>query len=517
MLTGANPGKHGIFDFIQPDTNGSFRLADARARSRHTFIDHAENNKIRAVSLLVPYTFPPNPETSSLVVSGLGTPSAESDFIRPHVYRDSILGEFPYLSKVDPTSGESIETLHSALHMHTLETARLSRFAMNETSDWGLIFTVFQATDLIPHFYSRYFDLEHPDYDQDEDVPQDYRNALLRIYEAVDPYLGECLDLVDESGGWVILVSDHGSAPLMGAIGKDAFLARWLEDNGYLVTSGEKGRRGREAKAAAGSLANRLLYLAKKYTPHGIRNAVNVVLGKKKKDITEKLTRIPFMEGIVWEQTRAFCAPGGYGVGLYINRAGDFPSGTVQPGAEYNSLRDRIKNELESIEIEGGVPLFNGVLARDEALWGPAVNLAPDLLLLWNEDIRIRKNNYVLSDGRTMDPPEVKSGSRLTWCGTHRMEGLFGLYGEGVVPGFRPEIPVNLTDILPIVNYLSGMPIPEDADGRIPDGIFDKEFLNQNKPVTGPPDEPVSPGGGIQTPDESEKMLELLEGLGYLN
>jgi predicted AlkP superfamily phosphohydrolase/phosphomutase len=517
MLTGVNPGKHGIFDFLQPDESGAFRVVDARFRRRKSFLDHAKSNDIRIVSLLVPYTFPPDPEANGLIVSGLGTPSAESDFIRPHGYRDVLLDEFPFLREVDPTKGESLETLHANLHRLTASTINLARKSMTDIPDWGIHFTVFQATDLIPHFYAKYFDPDHPDYDADDvDVPRDFRLALEKIYRLIDLWLGECMGIIERDGGWVMLVSDHGSQPLMGAIGKDAFLARWLEEHGYLEVSGAAGRAKKAAIAGAGSLANRLLFLAKRYTPHGIRDAVNRALGRRKAEMVDKLTAIPFMEDIIWEKTRVFCAPGGYGIGLYINREGDFPHGIVQKGAEYHRLRDEVKAGLESLEIADGIPLFNGVLTREEALWGPATSLAPDLILLWREDKRLRENDYRLTDGSRLDPPERKSESRLTWCGTHRMEGLFGIVGDGVRHGAVPVSIPNLADICPTIQLLSGVPIPSDLDGSIIREAFEDGYIDTHPPMTGPPEEAT---GHIDVPpqDESGKMIELLEGLGYLH
>jgi len=518
MMTGVNPGKHGVFDFIQPAADGSFRVVDASHRMRKTFIDHAERENIRVISVLVPYTFPPDENTNGLIISGLGTPSSESDFIRPHRIRDTVLSRFPFLREVDPTSEQSLATLHLRLRDHTEKTVDLTRFAMREFKDWGLAFTVFSATDLIPHFYSKFFDPDHPEYNPDEgEVPFEYRNALNQIYETINPFLGEALDIVERDGGWVILVSDHGSQPLVGSIGKDAFLTKWLEDNGYLQTGGEEGKSKQARKANAGSLANRLLYLAKKNTPHGIRNAFNVAFGKQKEAIAEKLSAIPFLDDIDWENTVAFCAPGGYGIGLYINRAGDFPHGCVEKGAEYHRVRDEIKANLEKLEIIEGAPLFSRVLTREEAVWGPSTGTAPDLFLLWREDPLLREQNYLLSDGTSLNPPEEREGTRLTWCGTHRMEGIFGIAGDGVKRGYEIAAPPNLADILPTINYISGLGIPPDVDGKIISEVFGEDFLNKVKPRTGPPEEKPAKGPGSMSDDESGKMIDLLEGLGYLN
>ncbi|MCX6646753.1 MAG: alkaline phosphatase family protein [bacterium] len=481
MLTGVNPGKHGVFDFLQPDSSGLFHISDASTRVRNSFLDHAIENNIRTINLLVPYTFPVSEKNNGLSISGLGTPSAESDFIRPHSYRDRLLHDFEFLRNIDPTRNESIETLHKKLLKLTEGAVDLGKFALNEFPDVGIFFVVFQATDLVPHFYSKYFDPSHPDFSDVSDIPNDFRDSLAGIYRAIDPFLGECMDHVEQDGGWVILVSDHGSGPLVGAIAKDAFIARWLEENGYLITSGDSGRTRQTAKAEMGSFANRLLYLAKKYTPHGIRNLFNRLMGESKEKIVGKITAIPFMEDIDWEKTRAFCAPGGYGVGLYINRDGDFPHGTVSTGAEYHKIRDEIRAGFESMQIVDGVPLFRKVIPREEALWGPEIRFAPDLFLLWREDPLLRINNYTLTNGMRLDPPEKKHGSGLTWCGTHKIEGLFGIFGENVMHGISLEKTPSLNDLLPTIHLLSDLAVPSDIDGSVISEAFDPEFIGRHK------------------------------------
>ena len=520
MLTGVNPGKHGVFDFLQPDSKGAFRISDADTRVRKSFLDHAGADNIRTISLLVPYTFPPNKNTNGLVVSGLGTPSAESDFIRPHKYRDILLEKFEFLRNIDPTRGEDINTLHKKLLDLTIGASDLGRFAFDELPDWGIFFIVFQATDLIPHFYSKYFDPDHPGYSETGDFPDEFRESLGRVYEAIDRFLGECLDLVQQDGGWVILVSDHGSGPLVGSIGKDAFIARWLEENGYLVTSGRNGKSRQAVKAELGSVANRLLYIVKKNTPHGMRDFFNRLMGRSKEKFVEKITAIPFLEDIDWAETRAFCAPGGYGVGLYINREGDFPEGIVLSGAEYFKVRDEIRAGFEAIQIEDGVLLFRKVIPREEALWGPQVKFAPDLFLLWREDPKILENDYTLTNGMKLDPPEKKRGSGLMWCGTHKIEGLFGISGENVNQGLSIQTPPLLTDIFPTIHLLADLPAPSDIDGRVISEAFDPDFVERKPLKYGPPGDGDAPGSDREpgkSPEESEKMIELLEGLGYLN
>ena len=518
MLTGANPGKHGIFDFIQPDSSGIFRMVDAGKRLRKTFLDRARDEGVKVIDILVPYTFPPHQDTTGLSVSGLGTPSFESDFIRPHNFRDKLLEKFPFLTNTDPTVGQSLDTFHERLLENTLGTIELAKYSMEQITDWGLLFAVFQATDLVPHFYSRFFDKCHPDYDpNDPNVPVAYRKALERIYCAIDEFLGDCFENIGRSGGHIIFVSDHGSQPLVGSVATDAFLLKWLEKNGFLRTGGSGGDTGKKIAARAGSIANRTVYFLKRNTPHGLRNLANRILGRKKDSIASALTAIPFLRNIDWTKTKAFCAPGGYGTGIYINRKGDFPNGIVSKGAEYHKIRDEIKSGLESLEIKPGLRLFSHIIYREEALWGPAVGLAPDLLLLKKEDRALKEADYRLTDGSRLDPPGRKSSSKLIWCGTHKIEGMFAIYGEGVRKNIRLESGCNLADIFPTIGLVSGIEIPSDIDGRAISGAFTEEFLRSHEVKFGPEEDYKNKTDSHVSDEDSQKLLDLLTGLGYLN
>ena len=168
--------------------------------------------------------------------------------------------------------------------------------------------------------------------------------------------------------------------------------------------------------------------------------------------------------------------------------------------------------------ISESIPLFKKVLFKDECVWGGWIENSPDLFLMWNEHSALKERNYVLMDGSRLDPPGIKGGSALTWCGTHRMEGLFGIFGDGVKVNSRIENPVNLADVMPTIHMISGLEIPSDVDGRPVISAFEDEYISSHPPIFGPPEDfdPSGKGQGISEED-SGKLLDLLQGLGYLN
>ena len=81
--------------------------------------------------------------------------------------------------------------------------------------------------------------------------------------------------------------------------------------------------------------------------------------------------------GIDWTRTKA------YAIGLnslYINLAGREKQGMVEEG-EKESLLNRIKQDLLSIEGQNGKPAIQRVVSREEALVGPYAQYGPDALI----------------------------------------------------------------------------------------------------------------------------------------
>ena len=70
---------------------------------------------------------------------------------------------------------------------------------------------------------------------------------------------------------------------------------------------------------------------------------------------------------IDWSNTVAYCPPS-IEQGIYLNVAGRDPAGVVQPGADYEVLREQIIFELKQLKIPGANQrLANVVQKREDA------------------------------------------------------------------------------------------------------------------------------------------------------
>src|SRR5215469_9262143 len=78
FMTGKNPGKHGIFNFLesQPGTYG-MRYANASSRRSPTFFRLLSDGGFSVGSMNTPFTYPPE-TLNGFQISGMDTPSEKS-------------------------------------------------------------------------------------------------------------------------------------------------------------------------------------------------------------------------------------------------------------------------------------------------------------------------------------------------------------------------------------------------------------------------------------------------------
>jgi predicted AlkP superfamily phosphohydrolase/phosphomutase len=86
-------------------------------------------------------------------------------------------------------------------------------------------------------------------------------------------------------------------------------------------------------------------------------------------------------EDIDWEATKAYAL--GHIGQIYINLRGRQPQGIVEPGPEYEELREKIKAELLDLVVPiTGEKAIERVYKREEIYWGENLEQTPDLLLI---------------------------------------------------------------------------------------------------------------------------------------
>ncbi len=227
FMTGKNPGKHGIFSFIQREL-GSYqrRIASPSAMKSETLWQILSAHEKRVGVLQVPMSS--YKHINGFMIPGFldhqeGEPQPESlqqDIVR-HFGNQIIPGDLEIevltQARSNPTlllkRIDEITDLNAEVSLHLLE-----------QESWDFFMTVFMGTDRIGHFFWKYADPSHPLF-----MKHDFSNRVKLYYERIDSILQRFLERVPPHT-LVMLVSDHGFCP----ISREIFLNNYLQQLGYL-------------------------------------------------------------------------------------------------------------------------------------------------------------------------------------------------------------------------------------------------------------------------------------------
>ncbi|MGD8239382.1 MAG: hypothetical protein PVH68_12565, partial [Armatimonadota bacterium] len=167
--------------------------------------------------------------------------------------------------------------------------------------------------------------------------------------------------------------------------------------------------------------------------------------------------------GTDWSRTRAF----GRGNYVWVNTRGRDPDGIVEPGAEFEEVRQLAINALAAAtDPATGRPLWNLVCRKeDAAMIGIGGDHAGDVFL-WSEQAPLPtcatreelQQRYADVDLGTWEQPRFGSGG-------HSADPFMVMAGPGLKRGHRRERAVWLNAFAPTLALACGIPVPADADG----------------------------------------------------
>jgi predicted AlkP superfamily phosphohydrolase/phosphomutase len=311
--------------------------------------------------------------------------------------------------------------------------------------------------------------------------------------------VGRLLDAAGaDSDTLVVVMSDHGFGPV-----HSFFLTNnWLASMGLL-----------RFKRTPWTVFKRLLF-SLGYTPlRMFRIAKALGLGKLRRKVRFQqqagLVNRVFLsfDDVDWARTQAFSI-GSFGQ-VYINLAGTYPQGIVQPGREYEELRDRITREALALrDPRTDELLVQRVYRREEIYSGPYTRRTPDLLVQPKGWEYMAFGHADFGSNRLVETIVGLSGH-------HRPDGVLILAGADVKSGTRLE-GANIMDLAPTILHALGLAVPEDLDGRVLDEAF-----NASSPLALPvahskanvyKDGASHPG---LSDEEMEEVQEKLRGWGY--
>jgi len=496
IITGMNPGKTGIFDFLyRREGTYAFPPVNASLRGGTTMWRYLSDAGYRVGVLNIPMSYPVE-AVNGFMISGWMTPYRATDYIHPPELAaelEQAIGEY----RIYPTetfAEHRRETFLKASN-ELLEMITRTALYLGETRPCDVYMPVHFDTDRILHQLWHYMDVDHPWRTDREDKEHFVRDYFARV----DASISRLLTLADEDT-LVMILSDHG----MGRANNFIVLNNWLLDTGLMRLKRDPWTRFKELVFRRGFTLRNVHQVLDRL---GLARQAEYVAGYFV-DHLLKLIFLSFLD-VDWSRSKAYSFGRHLG-SIYLNVKGREPEGIIAPGAEYEDVRDEIAAKaLDFADPRTGRRLIGKVLRREEIYSGPFLEQAPDLTLLPNEPSDIFFGLADFGHRWTVD-------TVYRYSGMHRDYGMLIMNGPGVPPGSTVQ-GASIYDIAPTVLHAMGLAVPSDMDGHVLADAFSAEYMAAFPVVTGDPRGSGAPAADVDYTEEGEQeIIDRLRGLGYM-
>lgn len=426
MATGQNPGKTGVFYFLNRRSPNSYDFEpmsskDFRGKS---FWDVLTTDDTSVGIFNFPVLHPPyNLGDGSFMVSGFGA-STEGGLTSPaeleaklNEVTDGYELKVPY---ADPKYADRPEQLEADLY-RLLEKQEIAMdHLLKKRPD--VFFGVISVTDWAQHYFWRYHDSDHVLHKPGQE------DSLADLFARVDETVGRVAHFAREEDATLLIVSDHGFGPVNGTF----YSNEWLEQEGFRVP---------KSKSVFGKIQS-------EYFPY-IRRILEPIVSRVPllNDLATSVgqsVRASVAENIDYERSVAFMANQG------------LTSALIYLVDNSQETREEVINAFHTFAAERELNII--IREADEVYHGPKVDLGPDLI------VEIEGLEYVadprystMSDVVVKRPPDPARG------GGHRHEGIYAVTGPDVKAGEDDRH--HLLDIAPTILALQGTAIPTEMDG----------------------------------------------------
>ncbi len=514
FMTGKNPGKHGVFDFVVQD-QGSYQFHPVNSRYRHSKVlwEVIGHQGGRVAVLNVPMTHPPYPVNGALIsdfllATGKGGRSHPPELITEIEERfgpypsDAVLPYF-VISQADDDIKRFLLEYQQALEYKFGVT-----HVLLDQLDPDFLMLHLYGNDQICHWLWHLLDPTHPQYEKAQS--ERILESILQYYRAFDAGIGALRDRLDEETS-LFVISDHGFGPVYKAID----LNTWLYREGYLALKPGAATRLRRLLWDIGLTPNSFSFLSRNWLSKQLAKFARGFVKDASQGGVDRVMQAHNMAQLLlsfndidWSRTMAF-SPFGFGQ-IRINVRGTWAHGCVAPGVEYERLKQEIAERLRATrDPETGEILDAEVVTKDEIYQGDYFDVAPDIFFV-PVNAKYRPKSAGFTSNRVISP-------FLGMTGIHKMNGMLLAQGAPLKRGAQIR-GAEIIDLFPTLLYLMGLTIPDDVDGKVLHSLFAEAFLQQH-PIrfTEESEESEVLAAESLAPQEEEEVIERLRGLGYLD
>ncbi len=470
IMTGKNPGAHGVFDFIRAEDKGGevyWTLYDSRDVDSEMIWSIANRNGKKIAALNFPLTAPPAPETKGVVVPGFIPAKHLRRNSHPAGLFEKLKAQIPGFDPKELAWDFDNEKQATEL-LSPDDTEKWVRYHLPREQQWfkvaeyvlkteqpELMAVMFDGTDKIQHQAWPFVD---PELLKKNPSPWELRmrQVCLEYFRNVDDYIEQLVKLCGPDVQ-VFFASDHGFAASVEVLRINSF----LEEKGYLKWAASDGSE-QAVRREASDFAN-----------------------------------------LDWAHTTAYCrTPSSNGIHIRVAHKPGEPG--IKP-ADYQVFREQLIADLKALRNDDGEPVVVDVLKRED--WFPGAHMleACDLTLC------LRDNGFVSI--RNLRPVVAR---RPTPAGTHHPDGIFMAAGNGIAASGVVDRR-SILDVCPTLLYSLGLAIPKDMEGKVAETFFTEAHRVANPQKRGAPTKKIQRQGGEEMDAaEKQQIIEQLQMLGYM-
>jgi predicted AlkP superfamily phosphohydrolase/phosphomutase len=477
IMTGTNPGKHGMFGFLSPQGRPRlFTNADRQAPALWEILSQAG---LRVGVFNVPLTYPPDAVEGFMVAGEMGAPDFSAKiFHPPHLFPEAqaVVPLYP----LRPPRASLPERVRERLWQELVTARHRLCLHLVRHQPVDVLIVVVNYVDHIQH--------AHLKSRRVGDTP----DLVAWAYEQADRLLAELLEAT-EGERRIVILSDHGAGLVEGYLDVAAFLYQggWLSYRKSVT----RGRMGRAVYKAAARIYDRLI--SRSLPPAWARR------------LAFAAKEVGYWTLIDWQGTKAFF-DGSYGI--VVNSPGRSGRPTVSETDREAVARDIAAALNDLVDPFTGQKDIKAFLAA-ELYEGPALPYAPDVVVMPREFGLALFAGPPFAERLFYTEAELEqmgSFRRLIKEGRHRLEGIL------VVSPPLSTQPAGacVLDVAPTVLSLLGLPVPPHMDG------VDLTATAERRPAgaAGQPEQsiPASQPQAVYSPAEEEAVVKRLRELGYL-
>jgi predicted AlkP superfamily phosphohydrolase/phosphomutase len=489
LITGTNPGKHGIYHFRHQPAGDYYqrRLNNSRDIAAPTIWQRLNQHGLRTGAFNVPLSHPVYPVNGFMTSDAL-SPEARKLYTHPPELAEQfpgyVIDVLNYPEAVPGTANHEREMLafveeNERVMLHHADVA----VRLMTTQAWQFFMAVWLVLDRMQHFAWKYCDPAVAETLTGE-TEKKIAARTRQLFKKLDAQIGRFVEAAGKDTT-LLLVSDHGFGP----IPQQFFHTnRWLVEQGYLG-------------------------LLSSFSPE------RLVYGNLPRAWKPKLgAPIDSKHGIVdWSRTKAWADPlESRATGIRINRKNRYAEGIVAD-TDVEPLLEELTRELLALKAPDGSAQFAEVHRGDKLYRGPHGPAGPDLVAILSKPFDVPP-----SFRRDVKSPQCITPNRhVMRDGGHEPEGVVLLHGRHVRRGgWIPPQPIE--SIAPTVLQLFGLPVADGMDAEPISSALEDEFVQAHparraSESAAPITTPASGGQAEYSAEDSAVVEERLRKLGYLD